>query len=298
MKLTCLLIIVVNLSINAEGRNKNTVPPLVITKEQFKLKKGKLLQNREIELWQVPGNPHVKTGTGYFTEYCWSSDGRFLSYDNEGSKVIDFYQNEVQILPGGLVSWANHKNLAIFLTGTRLCMFNPEEPGDITVINDHVSGRLSDTDHEDQYVYMWGTDDGLVRYALKAGARKEICGGVKGNKPGPNPFYPVINTKIVKVRKPLASAGSLVNLDGSVINMINPGIYRHHSSWLGNGEYFILGDGMVRGRKWNEPYPANLHILSTAHMGDFSMLGYSGSPLPIYVPVMAAFSSGHFPLLH
>jgi hypothetical protein len=47
-------------------------------------------------------------------------------------------------------------------------------------------------------------------------------------------------------------------------------------SWLGNGEYFMLGDGLFRGRKWNEPFPSNVHILAWQRMGDVSPCGASG----------------------
>jgi hypothetical protein len=47
-------------------------------------------------------------------------------------------------------------------------------------------------------------------------------------------------------------------------------------SWLGNGEYFMLGDGLFRGRKWNEPFPSSVHILASGWMGDVSPCGASG----------------------
>jgi hypothetical protein len=81
----------------------------------------------------------------------------------------------------------------------------------------------------------------------------------------------------------LGSGGLSVSLDGKQQNWMNPGGMRHHSGWLGNGEYFINGDGLIRGRKWDEPYKnvdtgefGDLHILSIAHMGDFSRMGTSG----------------------
>jgi hypothetical protein len=47
-------------------------------------------------------------------------------------------------------------------------------------------------------------------------------------------------------------------------------------SWLGNGEYFLLGNGLVRGRKWNEPFPSNVHILASVAVGDISPCGARG----------------------
>jgi len=47
-------------------------------------------------------------------------------------------------------------------------------------------------------------------------------------------------------------------------------------SWLGSGEYLLFGNGLMRGRKWNEPFPSNIHILASVSVGDVSPCGTSG----------------------
>ena len=49
-----------------------------------------------------------------------------------------------------------------------------------------------------------------------------------------------------------------------------------HFSWSGDGSYFLAGNGPVRGRKWNEPLPANIHFLANITMGDICPCGFSG----------------------
>jgi len=49
-----------------------------------------------------------------------------------------------------------------------------------------------------------------------------------------------------------------------------------HFSWDGGGSYFLAGNGPMRGRKWNEPFPSNLHFLSTIRVGDICPCGRSG----------------------
>ncbi|MFC1635329.1 hypothetical protein ACFL5Z_10850 [Planctomycetota bacterium] len=49
-----------------------------------------------------------------------------------------------------------------------------------------------------------------------------------------------------------------------------------HFAWSGDGSYFLAGNGPVRGRKWNEPLPANIHFLANISMGDICPCGFSG----------------------
>jgi len=49
-----------------------------------------------------------------------------------------------------------------------------------------------------------------------------------------------------------------------------------HFSWAGDGSYFLLGNGQMRGRKWNEPLPSNIHFLAAISCGDISPCGRSG----------------------
>jgi hypothetical protein len=49
-----------------------------------------------------------------------------------------------------------------------------------------------------------------------------------------------------------------------------------HFSWSGDGSYFLLGNGMMRGKKWDEPLPCNIHFLAGISTGDVSPCGRSG----------------------
>ncbi|MBI4623315.1 MAG: hypothetical protein HY736_08875 [Verrucomicrobia bacterium] len=49
-----------------------------------------------------------------------------------------------------------------------------------------------------------------------------------------------------------------------------------HFAWSGDGEYFLPGNGPLRGRKWNEPFPANIHFLANIAVGDVGPAGRSG----------------------
>lgn len=242
-------------------------------------KKAPMKQLSGIELWHIPGDVYSKNGTGYFTDDCWSRDGRYIGHNDhyKDSKIIDFHKMKTIRLPGGtLPSWRVNENTAVFLTGSTLRMLRMDDMKS-TTISETVGegGRMGNIDCNDEYVYVWATPDGVVRYPLKEGGKVELC-NAKGSKVDANPFYPVVNIKRADGKQPLGLGGLWMNLDGSKQAWMNPGMMRHHSSWLGDGSYFILGDGPVRGRKWNEPYPSNVHLLSPVDAGDFNPLGTSG----------------------
>ncbi|MHC4146652.1 MAG: hypothetical protein ACYSUD_17990, partial [Planctomycetota bacterium] len=49
-----------------------------------------------------------------------------------------------------------------------------------------------------------------------------------------------------------------------------------HFSWAGDGSYFLLGNGQIRGKKWDEPLPGNINFLAAISSGDVSPCGRSG----------------------
>jgi len=55
-----------------------------------------------------------------------------------------------------------------------------------------------------------------------------------------------------------------------------PSMEGSHFSWSGDGSYFLLGNGMMRGKKWDKPLPSNIHFLAGISTGDVSPCGRSG----------------------
>ena len=49
-----------------------------------------------------------------------------------------------------------------------------------------------------------------------------------------------------------------------------------HQTWSGDGEYWLLGNQQLIGRKWDENYPSNVHILSHGRTSDPGECGHSG----------------------
>ena len=75
----------------------------------------------EVELWHISGNVYDKNHTGYFSEYCWSSDGRYIVFSDTrlSSKILDFHKRVAIQLPGAsLATWCVNENAAVFLLGS------------------------------------------------------------------------------------------------------------------------------------------------------------------------------------
>ena len=66
------------------------------------------------------------------------------------------------------------------------------------------------------------------------------------------------------------------DLAGNNTTVAFPIMEGSHFSWSGDGSYFLAGNGPVRGRKWNEALPANIHFLANITVGDICPCGFSG----------------------
>jgi hypothetical protein len=49
-----------------------------------------------------------------------------------------------------------------------------------------------------------------------------------------------------------------------------------HPNWTGDGEYMVLGNSQLNGRKYNEPYPSNIELLANNRVSDPGAAGPSG----------------------
>jgi hypothetical protein len=58
--------------------------------------------------------------------------------------------------------------------------------------------------------------------------------------------------------------------------MAYPTLDGSHFSWSGDGTYFLLGNGILRGVQWNDFLPGNIHFLSPIRCGDVCRAGTSG----------------------
>jgi len=252
-------------------------------------------------VWRLTHDPHIRDWANRYNTQCFSADGRFVCYthypngDNDTAtvRIFDLHKNEERVVgPGFNPRWAKQNNWLVFSTynpakargrdpGTEN-MFHDADTGNTKILVPHLGAVvLGETDVDDRWIYGLLRDRNAdpkyrtVRISLPDG-HVESLPEVSGIHLLPNPRYPLLFTRQASNTDPFAATRAFYDLDGGNRRIGVPTLQKCHMSWLGNGAYFMLGDGLVRGRKWNEPFPSSVHILAWERMGDVSSCGASG----------------------
>ncbi|MEW6357465.1 MAG: hypothetical protein AB1696_14135 [Planctomycetota bacterium] len=271
-------------------------------KESFQTPKN----GPNLGVWRITNNPMIRDHANYHNTQCWSPGGRYLCYTHWGERengygsksgaevhVYDFHKDEDRRLGQGMnPRWANTRNWLFFVEfdpskgqpyekGTEVKRYDPD-----TAETAHVAYGvevLGETDAADQWLYgarrFRGQTPELktVRIAIQGGEDKvEELPEVTGGQLMPNPRHPVFFTRHDHKDKPFEATRYWWDLDGKNRRIGVPTIQQCHMCWQGNGEHLLLGNGIIRGRRWDEPFPSNIHFLSRMTLGDVSPCGRSG----------------------
>ena len=176
--------------------------------------------------------------------------------------------------------------------------------GQRTLIGD--LGRPTFVSYDDRYLYgVWNPHTGrsgdgwqpyegepkAARLAIREGATREILPGDWGvgyNSLLANPAHPVIVSRDHHFRTNYYATPGTTDVPFKARRFLDHGLAGEnpttaftcmdgaHFAWSGDGEYFLPGNGPLRGRKWNEPFPANIHFLANVAVGDIGPAGRSG----------------------
>jgi hypothetical protein len=254
-------------------------------------------------VWRITNEPAVRHWANYHNTQCWSPDGRYLCYTryapHEGRysdatdevHLYDLLTNQDRLVERGFnPRWAKSRNWLFYvrITGTgrgkasRLIEVRwlDLDSGATKTLADGVEA-LGETSHDDRWLFGSKRFRGqtpefvTVRIAVPGGAVEELREAA-GSQWLPNPRHPVFFTRQDHREQPFGATRWFYGLDGRNQRMAVPTLQQCHMSWIGNGEFLLLGNGLVRGRRWNEPFPSNVHILSSVHVGDISPCGRSG----------------------
>ncbi len=252
-------------------------------------------------VWRLTHDPHVRDWANRYNTQCFSADGRFVCYthfsdgknDTASVRIFDLHKDEVRVVGSGFnPRWAKEHNWLIYsryspakAKGGDLVtenMFHDADTVKTKILVPHLGAFvLGETDANDRWIYGLQRDrnadpkDRAVRISLPDG-KIEFLSGVSGIHLLPNPRHPLLFTRRAPNTDPFAATRVFYDLDGSNRRVGVPTLQKCHISWLGNGEYLMLGDGLFRGRRWNEPFPSSVHILAWGWMGDVSPCGASG----------------------
>lgn len=274
--------------------------------ERFKPRRGDA-----IEVWRITHDPAVRDHANYHNTQCWSPDGRYLCFTHfagrigEEIHVYDLHRDrDLKIDDGEDPRWANRHNWLFYARRRR-------EDGPLDGKGTHVMWRdvdaktttrigygvrwLKYTDGDDRWFYGIRRQEGKrpmpVRIRIKEDSPTETLPGtwqVGYNSLMVNPVHPMIVSRDHNYRDyTFSERGSRDppfvarhffdhDLAGEKRTTPFPLMEGSHFSWSGDGTWFMAGNGQMRGRKWNEPLPGNIHFLAAMSSGDISPCGRSG----------------------
>ena len=265
------------------------------------------MQGGTTELWRITNDPTRRDWANYHNAQCFSPDGRYVSfarsepYGGSASEMHLFdlhVGRDIKIDPGTGPRWANNHNWLFYIRHNR----GPDVPRDQArevIWLDVVSGRktslgfgltqLGGADCDDRWLFggrqlsRKRQDSQGYRVAIQAGAEPEMLEGLKGIQWIPNPAHPTIFVRFDHYYEPMDDEYYLTKAtrywfdpSGGDIRVGSPQIQRCHQSWSGDGTYHLHGGTPMAGRRWDEPFPSNLHFLSAIGCGDISPCGRSG----------------------
>ena len=256
-------------------------------------------------VWRITNDPTVRDWANYHNTQCWSPDGRYLCYTRYGFEVVrgrraeraavhlyDLWKDEDRrIAHGHSPRWANRHNWLLYVHEDPSLRPTDEKRIQVRWL-DLDSGRdvrlcygvegLGETDFQDRWLYgrrrFRGQDPEFVvcRIPIQDNSQPETLPEVAGAQLLPSAGYPVFFTRQDHRSEPFGATRWWFDLEGKNRQVFTPTIQQCHMGWLGNGEYLLLGNGLVRGRRWDEPFPSNVSILASIGVGDVSPCGRSG----------------------
>lgn len=260
---------------------------------------------QHLGVWRITNEPEARHWANYHNTRCWSADGRYLCFTREAEEKLGaevfLYDAHLdatrRVEAGALPRWAHQRNWLFYRhlrrdendslvseivwldvdAGTRRILATI--PGEV---------ELGEPESRDEWLYGGRLERGKEK---ANGIKKERSGlririaekpevqplpQVQGYQFMPNPVHPLFFTRWKGDRSDFTSSRLWYDLDGTHERTGIPMLQNAHTAWLGNGEYHLMGNGLVRGRRWSEPFPSDLHILAAVSVGDVSPCGGSG----------------------
>ncbi len=261
-------------------------------------------QGYQTQVWRITNDPSVRDWANYHNTDAWSPDGRYICWERwpylttpdypadrgKGAEVyiIDLKTQETKLVgKGSNPRWASRNNWLFFIQeGSNVMWYKPDEQ----TLTKLVGGvqEIGETDSQDRWIYgstaprdertPMGT---AVRIPLTENATPQPMPNARGNFALPNPVYPRVLYRVDGLagrhqQTPFSPLHVMTDLEGNNEQILSPKIRHGHQTWSGDGQWFLLGNGQMRGRRWDEPFPSNEHYLAAISCGDISPCGRSG----------------------
>ena len=251
-------------------------------------------QGGEREVWRVTHNPALRDWANYHNAQCFSHDGRYICYASGGAYgagppsrvfVCDLHTGEKREIGLGKNPRFGHRNHWLFWIGPERCVFWLDLATGKRVPLARGIDQIGGSDYQDRFLFAGDYKDGRKGYRIpiREGAEREKLEGLLGIQWMPNPAHPLVFVRYDWPGEPqdetywlMKSTRRWFDLDGGNIRAASPQIQRCHQSWSGDGQWHLHGGQLMAGRRWDEPFPSNLHYLANASCGDISPCGRSG----------------------
>jgi len=258
-----------------------------------------------IEYWRLTHDPAIQDHANYHNTNCWSPDGRYVCYAHHdtgsgptgagGVHIIDLHTGEDIFVSvghkGGNPRWAKKHNW-LFFSRRDPEGGNPWEKGTEVCRYDCATGQvevitwgwefLGSTDKDDRWIFgnqrrrdLEGKVFHTGRARIEPGSEMEVIFAEPGIRPLCNPEHDLISTR-AKRKGPFACDRLWMDLDGSNLRIGVPTVQGGHMAWSGDGQWQLVGNYQARGRRWDEPFPSDMHLLANIGFGDISPCGRSG----------------------
>jgi hypothetical protein len=258
-----------------------------------------------IEYWQLTDDPAIRQHANYHNTQCFSPDGRYVCMtryivpdlyhvDPQEIRVIDLQTGEERLIGiGESPRWAKQHNWLFYVRTNR----GPEdswEANSEVICHDIATGEefvvtrdmqvVGSVDRHDEWIVgnRWRYDipDRTPRTTVRAriapnSELEEICERNEANIPQFNPGHDMISMRC-QLKGPFESSRIWMDPDGGNRRVGMIMLENFHDAWSGDGTWQLIGNGRARGRRWDQPFPSDTHILSWVSFGDVSPCGDSG----------------------
>ena len=254
-------------------------------------------------VWRLTFDPTTRDWANYHNTRCFSPDGRYVCFTRwhgAGNKtdarihVFDLQENrDREIGPGVFPRWARHHNWLIYarynrarskstLDSVETVLLDLDSGGETILADNPGAEDIGETTFDDRWLIAASRHRGEdpefrnMRISLPGGKRIEPLPDVFGSQRMTNPRHPLFFTRSDHRGDPFQGTRFWFDLEGRLLGIGAPTLQQCHMSWSGDGEYMLMGNGLIRGRRWNQPFPSNVEILAGVGVGDISPCGDSG----------------------
>jgi len=258
-----------------------------------------------LEYWRLTHDPALRDHANYHNTNCFSPDGRYVCItryvapdlhhlDPHEVRVIDLHTGEDRLIGiGSSPRWAQQHSWLFYVRTNR-------EPGDSweaqseVIRHDLTTGEemvvtrdmqwLGSTDRLDRWIFgnRWRYDipDDTPRKTVRARIEpdaelEQICEINEANRPLCNAEHDLISIRC-QLDAPFDTARMWMDYYGGNRRVGVAMMENAHCAWSGDGTWQLIGNGRARGRRWDQPFPSDAHVLSWMGFGDISPCGRSG----------------------